>query len=139
VNLTDDGEAIDLQEKQWTVVYEKLFGGFEDIGADDSEDEEDEDDEDEDVPRTKEGYVKDNFVVDDDEEEEYEDEEEEEDDDEEDDDDDDEDSTTPKSKAKPALRRSKRGKSKAAENVFKFNIADEYLNCTSELSEEEYV
>ena len=139
VNLTDDGEAIDLQEKQWTVVYEKLFGGFEDLGAEDSEDEEDEDEEDEDVPRTKEGYVKDDFVVDDDEEEEDEEEDEEEEDEDEEDDDDDEDSTTPKSKAKPALRRSKRGKSKAAENVFKFNIADEYLNCTSELSEEEYV
>ena len=40
---------VDLQEADWKVIYEQLFGGFEDIGDEDSEDEDE--DEDEDVPR----------------------------------------------------------------------------------------
>ena len=50
----------------WKIVYEHLFGGFEDIG-----DESDSSDELENVPKhklTKDGYLKDDFVVDSDEE-----------------------------------------------------------------------
>jgi hypothetical protein len=147
VNITDDNIPIGLSIKQWKIVYEKLFGGFEDIGDEDSEDEEDED-EDDDVSRTKEGYVKDDFIVDDDEEEDddYDD-----DDDEDDDDDgdgdgdgDDDDDIIPKRKSKPVLRKSTREKKKkkvVVENVFTASIdtADEFLDCTSELSEEEYI
>ena len=51
---------------EWNFVYESLFGGFEDLGEEDSEDEEDEilgpDDK-----LTKSGYLQDDFVVEDDE------------------------------------------------------------------------
>lgn len=54
-----------MTEPLWTEIYEFLFGGFEDIGSEDSE-EEDDDDSDE-YETTKTGYKKDGFVVDDDE------------------------------------------------------------------------
>ena len=57
---------VDLNESSWKSIYEYLFGGFEDIGDEDSEEEEEED-ELENVPTTKEGYAKDGFIVDDDE------------------------------------------------------------------------
>ena len=62
VNVCDDNFAQDLKESEWEKIYEHLFGGFEDIGSEDSEESEDSDD---DLPRTKSGYVKDGFIVDD--------------------------------------------------------------------------
>ena len=56
-------EVYDLTKEIWLKVYEKLFGGFEDLGDEDTESEE------EDIPdhmKTKEGYLKDGFVVSDD-------------------------------------------------------------------------
>jgi hypothetical protein len=50
----------------WNKIYEKLFGGFEDLAATAKEDEEEEDELDN-VPKekkTKQGYLKDGFVVD---------------------------------------------------------------------------
>ena len=84
------GAIINLTEEMWTKVYEKLFGGFEDIGDEDEFSE----DELENVSKelkTKKGYLKDGFVVEDDDvdEEEYE-----EDDDEDDDDDEEEEEET---------------------------------------------
>jgi len=80
VNHPEGEEVANLTEPEWTKIYEHLFGGFEDLGSEDSEESE-EDDEDELIPKTKTGYAKDGFVVDDnekdDEEEEEEDEEEE--------------------------------------------------------------
>lgn len=74
------GNIINLAEETWTKVYEKLFGGFEDIGDEDEYSE----DELENVSKelkTKKGYLKDGFVVEDDEDpedgEEYEDDDEE--------------------------------------------------------------
>jgi hypothetical protein len=67
------GAIINLAEEMWKKVYEKLFGGFEDIGDEDEYSE----DELEGVSKelkTKNGYLKDGFVVDDDEEEEDDDE-----------------------------------------------------------------
>ena len=57
-----------LTLEEWEKCYEKLFGGFESLGEDDSE-ETDELDEISDSEKTKEGYHKDGFVVDDDDEE----------------------------------------------------------------------
>jgi hypothetical protein len=118
-----------------------LYGGFEDLGDEDSEFSED--DVDENVPRTKEGYVKDDFVVDDDEDEEddYEDEDEE------------EDETSEeevyakkkKPKAKPVKKaetKPKKKTTKAPANVFTAATdasEKEYLDCTDELSEDDYV
>jgi len=143
VNKNED-KAVSITEDEWESVYDYLFGGFEDIGDEDS-DEDSEDEEDDGLPRTKDGYVKDDFVVDDDEEEDDEEEEEEE---EEEADDDDEEVYTKKAKIikKPKAADKKKGKptdkktKKAPANVFT-SIAEpeNYLDCTSELSEEEYV
>ena len=81
----DDGTIsfTNLSLEMWEKMYEKLFGGFEDLTTTATEDE-NEEDELENVPKhkkTKHGYLKDGFVVDSsdgDEEEEDEDEEEEE-------------------------------------------------------------
>ena len=86
LGVNDKGELIDLTVSTWKRVYEKLFGGFEDLGDEDSEEEsEDELDDVPDDQKTKNGYLKDGFVVDQDDsedEEEDEDEEEEEEEDE---------------------------------------------------------
>ena len=69
----------DLTVDLWNKIYEKLFGGFEDLSATVEEDEK-EVDELENVPKemkTKDGYLKDGFVVDSNSDEEEEEEEEE--------------------------------------------------------------
>jgi hypothetical protein len=84
----DDGtiKFTNLTLDLWQKMYEKLFGGFEDLASNALEDENEEDDL-ENVPKhkkTKNGYLKDGFVVDSsdgDDEEEDEDEDEDEDDD----------------------------------------------------------
>jgi len=56
----------DLSLQLWNKIYEKLFGGFEDLATTAKEDEEEED-ELANVPKekkTKQGYLKDGFVVD---------------------------------------------------------------------------
>ena len=137
--LTSDTGS--LKKTQWEIIYEKLFGGFEDVGDDDSEISED-DDEDLDLPRTKSGYVKDGFIVDEDD-----DEEEEDDDDDDDDDDDvdeDDEEPKPKSKAKPkakVVKNSKKAKQTVFGKIDTFDtVQDEnlFLDCTTELEEEEY-
>jgi hypothetical protein len=64
----DDGTKVytNLSLPLWDKIYEKLFGGFEDLAATAKEDEEEED-ELANVPKekkTKQGYLKDGFVVD---------------------------------------------------------------------------
>jgi hypothetical protein len=56
-----------LSIPEWGSIYDHLFGGFEDIDNDDSEDEMSEDDAIDLEKRTRTGYVKDGFVIDDDE------------------------------------------------------------------------
>jgi hypothetical protein len=59
-------EYTDISLPLWNKVYEKLFGGFEDLAATALEDEEEED-ELANIPKekkTKQGYLKDGFVVD---------------------------------------------------------------------------
>ena len=63
----------DLSLELWNKIYEKLFGGFEDLAATAAEDE-NEEDELANVPKemkTKDGYLKDGFVVSDEDDEEY--------------------------------------------------------------------
>ena len=57
--------VIDIYPKDWEKIYEQLYGGFDDVSSNDSE-EETESEEDENVPKTKDGYMKDGFIVDDD-------------------------------------------------------------------------
>jgi hypothetical protein len=56
----------DLKIEEWTKIYNKLYGGFEDLDEDDEEESAEETD----LPMTKSGYAKDGFVVDEDEEDE---------------------------------------------------------------------
>jgi hypothetical protein len=143
VNKTITGEAVSVSEDEWETIYDHLFGGFEDLGDKDSDEDDDDEDDDDDLPRTKEGYVKDDFVVDDDDED-YEDDEDDE-EEEEDEDEEEEEDFKPKakrSKAKPAPKPVTRSrKSKDPDNIFtKISENQEnYLDCTSELKEEEYV
>jgi hypothetical protein len=76
IRVDSKGSIVDLSSDLWLRLYEKLFGGFEDIddghGDEDTNEEDDEcedDDEEEEIVKTKNGYVKDDFVVEDDEEE----------------------------------------------------------------------
>ena len=63
---TNTWSVTSLSLEQWEKMYEKLFGGFEDLAATCAEDEEEEDELDN-IPaskKTKQGYLKDGFVVD---------------------------------------------------------------------------
>jgi hypothetical protein len=163
-------KIIDLCKDQWNQIYEKLFGGFEDLGNEDSEVSEDEIDDD--VSQTKEGYVKDGFIVDDseleledaeeseeddvDEEEETEEDEEEE--EEEEDTEEEEDNIIKKSKKvkkpvklviKPPIKpiieppekkiRSKKANVDSVKAKLTKVDSGNYLNCSDELEEEDYV
>ena len=58
---------IDLSVERWNRIYEHLFGGFETL-ADNADDDEEEEDELENVPssmKTKDGYLKDGFIIED--------------------------------------------------------------------------
>lgn len=143
------GNIVDLEEEDWEEIYEFLFGGFEDLGSEDSDDdEEDIDTEDEleaiqkttgaVVKQTKQGYAKDGFIVDDDEE----------DDTEDDDDESEESEDTPPKKLLTRGRKPGTTKSNASNNTstkptqvqpqtqVEMNLQLE--DCESELSEEAY-
>jgi len=135
-------QAIHISAKEWETIYEYLYGGFEDIGEEDSEYDDDSEEEVDETQLTKSGYLKDEFIVDDDDSEEDEEEEEEEDEEEE----------YVSSKKKPTTRRSaasrkpavstttaKKGKKTVKAVVAKVEVESSYLDCTSELSEEEYM
>ena len=65
-NMDGSKLYVNLSLPMWEKIYEKLFGGFEDIGATAAEDDNEEDELDN-VPKhkkTKNGYLKDGFVVD---------------------------------------------------------------------------
>ena len=57
---------VSITKEEWEKIYEKMFGGFEDLQDDETRSEDSEIYSDDDY--TKEGYLKDNFVVDDNEE-----------------------------------------------------------------------
>lgn len=108
---------------EWEMIYEKLYGGFDDLD-DDEEDDEDDDDELVGV-KTSKGYVKDGFIVGDSDEEE----------DEDDDDEEDEDDILYVKKTK---KTSKKKPAKIVLETIENVEPDDYLNCASELVEDEY-
>ena len=58
--IPKNNQVVNLEDKEWLKLYEHLFGGFEDLGDEDSVSEE------EYIPdelKTKHGYLKDGFVV----------------------------------------------------------------------------
>jgi hypothetical protein len=141
INTDADNRILDLTEAAWTKIYEHLFGGFEDLGSEDGD--EDELDTDEEletlkqsgqiVQQTKHGYVKDGFIVDSDEAE-----------------DSDYVESEEEIERKPAkkviqktikvqiTKKATKKKTKAAEPEPE-EADNTYLDCTSELKEEEYV
>jgi hypothetical protein len=127
---------VSITSDEWDDIYEYLYGGFEDLGDEDSEEDADDDNDDEGIPLTKQGYAKDGFIVDDDEVDEDEDYE----------DDDEEEVCIKKSKLKKTSKKSiikpkkTSKKSEKPENLFKIvQEQNNYLDCTSELVEEEYI
>jgi hypothetical protein len=133
--LNKNGEALEnLTVSEWELIYDKLYGGFDDINSENECDSEDEFD---DVPRTKSGYVKDGFIVDDDEDEEEDDEDDDEDEYEDEDEDD-----APKKKKRVVKKKkitkvinTKTLKSPATV----FPILEKELDCKNELCEESYI
>ena len=122
---------MDLTQDMWEKIYETLYGGFDDIGEDDSDSECESDDE-EVGKRTKNGYVKDGFVVDD---------EDDEDEDEDEEVDEDEDEDVYVKPSKKTKTKSKSSGSSKIKSVFELKDVQEenYLDCASELSEESYI
>lgn len=130
-----------LSTAKWNSIYEALFGGFEDIGDEDSEASE-EDDIDVDTPLTKNGYVKDGFVVDD---ESYDSEEEESVEYETEEEEDDAESLPPPPKVNKVAKKnlkSQKTKSTVFDKIDTMVLTPEnepaFLDCTSELVEEAY-
>ena len=155
-----DNSILDLRISSWNKIYETLMGGFEDLGDEDGEDEDDgedgEDEEDEGVDPNligKSGYMKDGFVVEDD------DREFEEDDLVEDLEEEEEEEEEVKPKKKPKRKPSAKAEQKTGEkkktdkdkkkksmekegsmtDISVAAVTDNYLDCSSELVEEEYV
>lgn len=118
-DATDANEVIDLSNSTWELIYEELFGGFDDCMESEEESEDDMDG----LEIGKSGYELDDFVVDDeyDEEDEAEYETEEE-----------EIIEEPKKKSKKGTKASKNTKKT------KEPKQEEYLGCDSELEEETY-
>ena len=112
--------VVDLSTTEWEQIYEYLYGGFDDLG-DDENDSVDEEDEDNELPKTKTGYAKDGFIVDDeiDDEMDYESEEEE---------------------YKPAKKTVKKVVVKQCKKKEVVEpVTQNYLDCASELTVEEYL
>lgn len=133
----ETGEPVDLDEEMWEDIYEFLFGGFEDIGSEDSDDDEDDVDTEDEVDklkqsgvvveRTKQGYAKDGFIVEDDEEDEFEPESEESESEEE----------RPKKRAPRKSAAPKESKKKLIAQVVPIDTY-QLEDCSDELSEESY-
>jgi len=135
VNKNDSVSISDLRISEWNIIYEKLMGGFDDL---EEEEGDDENSDEEDIPNGvkvgKDGYVIDDFIVEEDEMdydnisiEEEEDEEEEE--------------VFVKKQKKTTKNTSTNKKQNKRKVDIKQSVTDinEFLDCQSELSEEEYV
>jgi len=61
----ENGQTQDFTKNEWVKIYEYLFGGFEDLDDEEEEEASEDDSVEKELPRTKEGYVKDGFIVDD--------------------------------------------------------------------------
>lgn len=124
----------DLKVSDWTSIYEHLYGGFEDIGSEDSEEESEDMDG---VVLTKQGYEKDGFIVDDDDDHDFD-----SDDSEEMDDDESSEDAKPKRKVKKPIKVNKKttkSTKKTGTEQTEIVVESVFLNCESELEEEEYV
>ena len=121
-NSSEPNKINDLRISDWNKIYENLMGGFEDLTGDD-EDEEEEDD------KEPNEYVCDDFVVEDDDID-YEDLQDDE------DDEDEEEIVIKKGKKVNKKKKEKKPSKKTAELIIQ--ETNQYLDCQSELEEEEY-
>ena len=122
----ENNEVTDISVKEFEDMMEHLYGGFEDVNSEDTESDSEEDT---DLPKTKDGYVKDGFIVDSDEGSEGG---EDDDDDEEEESEEEEVVVKPKRPVLPkVLQRKKATKKEKAEPVL--------IDCSDELEEEEYL
>lgn len=121
----ENGVVADMSVKEFEDIMEHLYGGFEDVGSEDTESEDEE--ESVDLPKTKEGYVKDDFIVDSDDEDEDDEESEESDESELESE---EEIVKPKRKAAPKPKAPSQKKEKQANII---------IECSDELEEEEYL
>jgi hypothetical protein len=127
-------QIVSLSAKEWSNIYEYLYGGFDDLEGEEDDDDDDEDDNEDDgveEKTTKSGYKKDGFVIDDDENENENENDSEEDDDCEDDNDDEEGAVA----ATTGVKKSSR---KITSTTTKKTTID-YYNCDNELCEEAYI
>jgi len=156
VAKSESGDSImDLRVSSWNTIYDNLMGGFEDLDlGDDHEVQEEDEEEDEDVDPNligKNGYMKDGFVVEDDDIE-FEEDLVEEEDAEEEEESEEEEKPKKKPKRKPAEKKGDKEKKKSDKDKKKKTmekegsmsdisvaVTDNYLDCSSELVEEEYV
>lgn len=151
-NLSEDKTKIDSVSKdEWKILYDHLFGGFEDLGSEDSDESDDEEDENAGLPRTKSGYAKDGFIVEDGgEDDAIEDEDDNESDEsveEESDISEEEVRPTKKRKVAPPKKKVEKKVPKEKKKLTVFDriveepqtINDAFMDCTSELEEEEYI
>lgn len=134
----ENGIVADLSVKDFEDIMEHLYGGFEDV---DSEDDEIESSDDEVVglPKTKDGYVKDDFVVDSDDEDEGDDDDSEED---VESDDSEEEIVKPKAKGKAQVQAQAQAKTKPVQKpkaAKKEKPEPILVECSDELTEEEYL
>jgi hypothetical protein len=130
---TNESEIVNLSKKEWKEIYEMLYGGFEDLDDEDDEDDDEYDDMDGSLILTKEGYEKDGFVVDKD------DTDISDEDEEEDDISSEEEIVCKKKKRKPVSKKAVKTKNSKI-TLEEVDVKQEtYLNCDSELCEEEYV
>ena len=131
----ENGIVADLSVKDFEDIMEHLYGGFEDV---DSEDEEIESSDDEVVglPKTKDGYVKDDFVVDSDDDGSGGDDDDDSEEDVESDDSEEEIVVKPKAKGKSPAKTKPVQKPKAAKKEKPEPIL---VECSDELTEEEYL
>lgn len=114
---TQNDNIVDMTSAEFKDIMDFLQGGYSDLGEDDTEDEEDEDPL---LEKTKEGYVKDDFVVDEDE----------------------SSSEEPKKKGvKPSKAKVivKKAPVKPKPKVQEKPVIQEFLECSDELMEESYV
>jgi len=58
-----NNKMTDMGSQEFKDIMDHLYGGYSDIGVSDDEDEDEDEDEDDELPKTKHGYVKDDFVV----------------------------------------------------------------------------
>ena len=130
--LVNKNGTTNLTEKDWNSIYDYLYGGFEDLDEDNSEDDEDEDEDIVGLKLTKEGYIKDDFIVEDDDEDDDEDEDEEFEDDEEE--------VVVKKSKKISGKLKKTAKKDTVKSLILQEVIEEnYLDCTDELEEESYI